>query len=226
MDVVALRHVGFEDLGVWDPALTARGASITYLQAGVDALEPLIGADLAVVMGGPISAYDARYPFVADEIAAVRARLDRDAPTLGVCLGAQVMAAAAGARVYPGQPELGWGAVELTLAGAAGPLGPLAGAPVLHWHGDTFELADGAALLASTAANPHQAFSLGKSLALQFHVEVDARAIDTWLVGHAHELAATGVDVVALRAESHRVADEAARAGTAVLAAYLDGIGA
>lgn len=96
--------------------------------------------------------------------------------------------------------EIGWSPLTLTSEGRSSPLRHLDGLPVLHWHGDRFELPAGAASLASTAITPHQAFSVGShALALQFHPEVDPAGIERWLIGHAAELAQAGVDLTALR---------------------------
>src|SRR5262249_51014029 len=120
--------------------------------------------------------YDSEeYPFLLDELELLRACLQQRLPTVGICLGAQLLASALGARVYPGpHKEIGWSPLSLTEAGAAGPLVALgAGLPVLHWHGDSFDLPAGATLLASTALYRHQAFALGPTiLGLQFHPEV------------------------------------------------------
>src|SRR5690606_12332440 len=109
MRCVAIRQVAFEDLGIWEPELVANGYRVEYLDAGIDPLDDAVAADLVVVLGGPIGVGDvADYPVIAAEIEVVRQRLEADAPTVGVCLGAQIMAAAAGARVHPGAWELGW----------------------------------------------------------------------------------------------------------------------
>ncbi len=226
MKIVALRHVAFEDLGVWASTIRARGHRVEYVDAGED-LGRARAADLLVVLGGPIGVADTgEYPYLADERDLVAERLADDRPTLGVCLGAQLMAAALGADVYPGtRKEIGWGRLDLAPEAAATPLGLLADAPILHWHGDTFDLPAGATPLASTALTPHQAFALGRSLALQFHCEVAAGVIERWLVGHTVELGAAGIDVVRLRSDSARHALAAARAGRAFIDAYLAGLG-
>ena len=192
---IAIRHVAFEDLGSWAAVLGAEGFSIAVVEAGWDdiaAIDPL-APDLVVVLGGPISAGDDHlYPFLADEARLLERRLAAGRPVLGICLGAQLMARALGQRVFtnPAGPEIGWAPLDLTEAGRASALAALEGRPVLHWHGDTFDLPDGATLLASTAVTPHQAFRWGEAaLALQFHPEVSRRGLERWLIGHAGELA-------------------------------------
>ncbi|MCP5279755.1 MAG: glutamine amidotransferase [Thiobacillus sp.] len=224
--VAAIRHLAFEDLGLFGDVFAAAGWQVTYHEAGLEDLAaPLGDADLAVVLGGPIGVYEAdRYPFLNDELAALKARLSAGRPTLGICLGAQLMAAALGARVYPGgRKELGWGEVKLTEAGRASPLAHLAGQPVLHWHGDTFDLPADATLLASTELYPNQAFSLGHhALALQFHAEVDSRRIEQWLIGHTGELSAAGIDIPGLRARSQEMGPDLRAAGKALLSDWLE----
>jgi GMP synthase (glutamine-hydrolysing) len=206
---VAIRHVAFEDLGVFEAVLGARGYDVSYLEAGVDNVSAFdaFSAELVIVLGGPIGVYDAPlYPFLDDEIRLIERRLAARAALLGICLGAQLNARAAGAKVYPGPAkEIGFAPVTLTPEGEASCLAALADARhmVLHWHGDTFDLPAGAARLSSTALTPNQAFSLGANvLALQFHIEVDPRRIETWLVGHACELAHAKIDIASLRADA------------------------
>jgi GMP synthase (glutamine-hydrolysing) len=202
----AIRHVAFEDLGSLETALTEANYQIRYFEAAVDDLAPIETdrPDLLVVLGGPIGAYEEElYPFLSAELDVLRSRLERDEPTLGLCLGSQLMARALGAAVFPGPAkEIGWAPIQLTAAGAASPLRHLTGdAPVLHWHGDTFELPKDAVHLASSEAYVNQAFAWGRnSLALQFHPEVEARGLERWFIGHAAEIAQTsGVSVPELR---------------------------
>ena len=186
--VLVLRHLAFEDLGILESVLIEQGDQVRYLDIGVDPIdaEAIVAADLLVVLGGPIGVGDIElFPYLAQEIAAIDARLKVRRRTLGICLGAQLIAAARGERVYPspGGVEIGFGPLDLTAAGAAGPLGEVAGTPVLHWHGDTFDLPGDAELLASTPACANQAFAIDDHvLALQFHV-VHGRA-DTVLAAH------------------------------------------
>ena len=230
--VLAIRHVAFEDLDAFTPVLAERGYAVRYLEAGYDDLTALDSSadDLLVILGGPIGVYeDDAYPFIHDELRVLRARLDAGRPTLGLCLGCQMIARALGARVYPGgRKEIGWKPLTLTEGGRNSPLAPFAdGAPVLHWHGDTFDLPEGAELLASTDLYPNQAFAWGEhALALQFHVEATAQGLERWFIGHACEIGQTpGLSVSTLRAETARYAAETAARGRQCFAAWLDRVG-
>lgn len=227
-NVVVVQHLAFEDLGSFGSQLDLLGARLHYRQAGVDILDRDIAtADLVVVLGGPIGVYeDLTYPFLRDELAALRARLQRDAPTLGICLGAQLIAQALDARVYPGaHKEIGWSELALTGAGVQSPLRQLAHTPVLHWHGDTFELPVGAELLASTDLYPNQAFSVGSNvLALQFHPEAETARFERWLIGHTCELGKAGIDIPALRSDNLRHGRALEQAGKRMLSDWLDGV--
>ncbi|EME69085.1 glutamine amidotransferase [Paramagnetospirillum caucaseum] len=225
---VAIRHVAFEDLGSFQAPLEAAGYSIRYHEAGLDdfALLDEAATDLLVVLGGPIGAYeDDSYPFLSPELRLIEARLRAGRPVIGICLGAQLMARALGARVYPngGVKEIGWSPLDLTAAGRASPLGMLAGIPVLHWHGDTFDLPDGATLLASTAITRNQAFSWGKAaLGLQFHVEATGSGLERWFIGHAAEIGGVPeLSVPGLRAETARCAAGLEAAAPRMLGACL-----
>jgi GMP synthase (glutamine-hydrolysing) len=226
---LALRHLPFEDLGLFGPLLARRGYRVRYVDVAVEALErqPALDADLVVVLGGPIGVYEAdRYPFLGVELAHLGARLAADRPTLGICLGAQLIAAALGAKVAPGPRfELGWAPVELTEAGRASPLAAIEGRPVLHWHGDNLELPAGAVRLASTDACPVQAYALGTNvLGLQFHAEVDPARIELWLVGGAAGLAAAGAEPGELRAAARRHGAAMVELGPKLLDRWLDGL--
>ncbi len=222
----AFRHVGFEDLGSFEAPLRAAGYGIEYIEmAECDpaALDPL-APDLLVVLGGPIGVYDhAAYPVVSAERLLLEERLRAGRPTLGICLGAQLMAAALGARVYPGpSKEIGWAAVDLTPDARKHPVAALESVPVLHWHGDTFDLPDGCDRLASTPLCRNQAFSRGKEvLAVQFHPEAVASRFEYWLIGHASELASAGIDPAALRADARRHGSGLEKAGAAMIRDWL-----
>src|SRR5208337_4114093 len=164
-----IRHVHFEDLGTFEEPLTRAGYEFQYYDAGVRCLP-------------------ATDPASTDLLTT---RLKAGRPTFGICLGAQLIAGALGAKVYPSAiKEIGWGPVDLTDAGSTTSLRHLANTPVLHWHSDSFDLPKGATYLASTAICRNQAFCVGSNiLGVQFHPEVSPVAgIEPWLVGHAVEL--------------------------------------
>jgi GMP synthase (glutamine-hydrolysing) len=226
---LAVRHVAFEDLGLLEPLVAERGYAIRYLDAGVDALddETLTTPDLVVVLGGPIGVYETdTYPFISTEVAAIAARLRAGGPMLGICLGAQMMAAALGARVARGPvKEIGWAPLALTPAGKASVLAPLAATPVLHWHGDNCELPAGCERLASTQHCPVQAFArVPSQLALQFHLETRPEQVERWLVGHTVELGQSGIDPRAVRAQAQQHGAATAAVGRTVLANWLDSL--
>ncbi|HDS1530725.1 TPA: glutamine amidotransferase [Stenotrophomonas maltophilia] len=225
---IAIRHVCFEDLGMLEPLLEARGYAVRYVDATVDVLETLdvVSPDLLVVLGGPIGAFDDElYPFLNNVLSLIRQRLESQSALLGICLGAQLIARALGAHVGSmGVKEIGYAPLTLTPEGENSPLQTLARVPVLHWHGDQFDIPARAIRLAGTAICPHQAFSIGAHvLGLQFHLEVDARSIERWLVGHSCELALGGIDVRSLRAEAHAVQAQLEHAALAAFSRWLDG---
>jgi GMP synthase (glutamine-hydrolysing) len=213
---IAIRHVAFEDLGSFEPALIEAGYDVRYVDIGLDDLDGIAptASDLLVVLGGPIGVYEQhRYPFLKAELRLIRARLQASRPTMGICLGAQLMASALGSKVYPGlEKEIGFAPMELTPEGRASCLAAFERIPVLHWHGDTFDLPAGAVRLASTRACLNQAFAIGRDIiGFQFHPEAGAPGFERWLIGHTVELGATAVDVCSLRETQVSLAAELQR---------------
>ena len=196
---IVLQHTRTEGPARIAELLRARDIEIDVraLHDGDPVPADLDAGEILVVMGGPMGVADAgsaQYPFLAPELALLAKLVARDAPVLGICLGAQLLAAGAGARVYPntrpgpdGRPgparEVGWGPVEFVDVDREPALAGLAPQElVLHWHGDTFDLPPRATLLASTPVCRHQAFRLGRrQFGLQFHCELDPETIAVWV---------------------------------------------
>jgi GMP synthase (glutamine-hydrolysing) len=184
-----LQHVPFEGPGLIATVARERGIdlAVVRLDRG-EALPAVTDVGGLVAMGGPMGVGEsAEHPWLTGERALLAMAVARGVPVLGVCLGSQQLAAALGAEVTHGQEqEIGLGRVELTPEGRADPvLGPAAdgapGLPVVHWHGDTFDLPPGAARLASSDRYPNQAFRAGpRAYGLQFHVEVDRALAAAW----------------------------------------------
>lgn len=226
---LALRHTSYVDsdlVGAW---LRGRGYALEThdAPAQLDAAA-IANADVLVILGGNMGVYEAdAHPWLTPEIAAIAARLDARRPTLGLCLGAQLMAAALGARVVKGAAgqEIGWRPLALTEAGQQSPLAPLSGSRVMQWHGDTFDLPAGAAHLAMSETYAHQAFSAGPhALALQFHLETTPEGLELWLADHDHpELAELGLTEDDLRAQARAAFPPLRAKALAALDAWLDG---
>ena len=196
--LLVLQHIACEPPAAFEDELRSRGLDLR--RVALDEGEPLPDwrqFPARVVMGGPMGAYEeAEHPWLAAEKRLLREAVEADVPVWGVCLGAQLLAGALGARVYPGErPEVGLLRVELTPAAASDPIFGAAppSFPTLQWHGDTFDLPAGATLLASSPAYPNQAFRIGRSYALQFHIEVSLELATEWgeVPAYAQSLEAT-----------------------------------
>ena len=222
-----IRHTPHEGIAGFRAPVEAAGYELTRIDisdpafADVDFDEP----DLLLVMGGPMGVYETgRHPWIAGEITRLARRIMLDRPTLGVCLGSQMVAAAMGARVYPGPvKEVGFSAVEINAAGLGSPLRHIADVPILHWHGDTFDLPAGVELLASTSHYPNQAFRRGGNLlALQCHPEMgeDPR-FEIWLEDEGY-IAEAGLTGAELRAQHEAFGSTAVAAGQKLITDWLD----
>ena len=203
LEAVALLHAPDEGLARLRAALEAAGFCCRERLRDVDPRD--IDAPLLVVMGGEMGAYQAnRYPFLAEEIALLRARLEADRPSLGICLGSQLLAAAAGATVRRGDrgTVVGVGPVHRIPAGLKDPA--LVGVPetfdVVHWHGDTFEPGPGTPLFGGSTY-PAQGFRVGRSIGLQFHPELGPAEFRDWVETLAEPLRRSGRDPERLLAD-------------------------
>jgi GMP synthase (glutamine-hydrolysing) len=184
--ILVLQHIACEPPGVYEDVLRDRGIELERVQLDEgDALPPWQEFAAIVAMGGPMSVNDeAELPWLADEKRLIAEAVRAGLPYWGVCLGVQLLASSLGARVYRGEePEVGVLAVELTEDGRADPvfsdLPP--SFPSLQWHGDTFDLPDGAMRLAGSPAYPNQAFRFERAYGVQFHLEVSPAMAREWM---------------------------------------------
>jgi GMP synthase (glutamine-hydrolysing) len=223
-----IRHVPHEGVAAYREPIEAAGYQVDRIDVrdpGFSGLD-LCAPDLVIMMGGPMGVYEtAAHPWIACQLRRLARRLEADRPTLGVCFGAQMIAAAMGARVYPGGTrEIGFHPVAVHDRDS--PLRHVVGVPVLHWHGDTFDLPPGVTLLASSHVYPHQAFARGRTvLALQFHAEMgeDPR-FEAWIEQGPDDLVTAGLTPCALRAAHAAHGPRAASAGRAMIAQWLNGL--
>ena len=208
MAIFVFQHTDAEHLALLGKILMQRRIPVRYfpLHRGAPLPSPdelwREGRGL-VVLGGPMGVYEAgRHPWLKPEIKLIGEALRRDFPVYGLCLGGQLMAGALGARVYPGEgkKEIGCFPVQLTAEGERDPL--LAGEggafTVFQWHGDTFDLPEGASRLASSEHYRQQAFRFGRrGYAFQFHLEVEMEDVRRWVGVFAGDLASPRSDTEA-----------------------------
>ena len=194
--VYVLQHHPVENLGTIADALEGAALAWQYVRVADGQTVPrdMKAAGGLIVMGGPMSVYQTeRYPWLRDEMRLINDAVEQNLPVLGVCLGAQIVAAALGAKVErnPRGKEIGWHPIRLDAAAKSDRL--MSSLPEtftpFHWHGDIFELPNGATSLASSDKSPCQAFRYGeKTHALQFHFEVTRESISAMCEAFAKEL--------------------------------------
>jgi GMP synthase-like glutamine amidotransferase len=193
--VLAIQNAECETLGNFEYLLDADGFEIKVIQASSEAIPSDPTAYSAImILGGPMSAND-NLPYLKKEMKLVNSAISQNIPTLGVCLGSQLIAQAAGGRVYPAKvKEIGWDRVRLTLGGKVGLLegieDPL---DVFQWHGDTYDLPQSAEVLAYSRRYI-QAFHIGSAFGIQFHVEVDRHLIESWISEYSSEITSEKLD--------------------------------
>lgn len=199
MDILVLQHIACEPPAEYGTVLTQRGHTLHTVE--VDEGEPLpdwrdFGAIIA--MGGPMGVYeDDAYPWLADEKQLIGEAVRAGLPYFGACLGVQLLAAALGARVYPGPaPEVGILDVMRTEDGGSDPVASILPDrfKTLQWHGDTFDLPAGGVSLFSSPQYANQGFRFGEvAYGVQFHLEVDQALADEWSRIPAYKAAAESV---------------------------------
>lgn len=210
--VWAIQHIGYETLGSFEPVLESRGFDVRYFCSRTVDYKALFADDpeLLVVLGGPMSVYDTeRHPWVHDEKNFVTDRIEAEKPLFGICFGAQMIARALGADVYAGPQgkEIGWSPITVNQDGLKTPLRHLNGelTNMLHWHGDTFDLPDGAILLASSDHYKKQAYSYDDYIfCLQCHPEVTQDKLRLWYASAIQDVLEVNKTVAQLRSDEEK----------------------
>lgn len=195
---IVYTHEPLEGPGTLEDALRRAGFTLDIRLREVRSGDE--DAALVVVMGGPMGVYEAdRHPYLTDELQVLERRLKLRRPNLGICLGAQLLAAAAGAKVYPGKAGMVIGVLPVTLTPEALADPMFASVDqrfdVVHWHGDTFDPVHGSVRLASTARYPEEAFRIGNSYGFQFHPEVTPAMLEAWARAAPEDLRRAGRSV-------------------------------
>ena len=186
MTVLIIMHVESEGPGTLGAFLESSGAGVRLARvyAGEQLPEDVSGLQAIISMGGPMNVYEEQeYPFLKEETILLQKAIAANLPVLGICLGAQMIAKASGARVGRSpKEEIGWGKISLTEAGRSDLLFKELPATldVLQWHGDMFEIPEAGALIATGDDCPHQAFRYRNAFGLQFHVEVTREILEDW----------------------------------------------
>ena len=219
MSVLILENIASEGPGTLEDFLQERGMYYKVVNCATEDIPGSKDFDSLVMLGGPMSVNEEDvYPYIIREMALVREFVAEGKKIFGICLGAQIMAKALGAKVYPGpEKEIGWYDIELTDGGTRDPLmkelavnvrsRSKAGdfgtrVKVFHWHGETFDMPEGAVWLAKSALYPHQAFRYGEgAYAFQFHIEVRKEMIYEWLKSES-------VDMDQIRKQTESIYDD------------------
>jgi len=234
--VLVFQHVPFEILGTLDPLLRSGGYRARYINFG---REPYAEPEIdkyhgLIILGGPMNVGMAdEYPHLNTEVRLIKRAIELGTPILGICLGAQLIAKSLGAEVRRnGQKEIGWYEISLTEEGKKDPVLKYIkdARPIFEWHGDTFEIPEGAVHLAQSKTCTNQAFKYGdKIYAFQFHMEVDAALIERWLTTPIYqaEIAETqgAIDPEVIRAETRQNIEQLGELSEQVFGAFLELMG-
>ncbi len=190
--ILAIRNIGFEGLGVWEEYLRKKRVFFTYWDVFKGLPRPSIKYTHVVVLGGPMGAYEEDlYPFLKRERRFLEECVEKGVPILGICLGCQLLARLLGARVYKGEKkEIGWHKIKIYQDGIFGEKEFL----VFQWHGDTFDIPEGAEPLGETELFKNQGFIKDKIIGVQFHVEVRKEDVIRWTREYKDDLSEVGLE--------------------------------
>lgn len=189
--LLVIQNARCEHLGTLQSLFESDGFAIDRLIATDDANLPtqIDGYNALVILGGPVSVYE-KYQYLRDEEKLIQDSMVKNVPTLGICLGSQLIAKASGGKVYKGpMKEIGWYPVELTDDGLNSIFhGLKKDIAVFQWHGDTYDLPKNAVTLARSDFYQVQAFSVGSAVGIQFHLEVSRDMVMEWIEQYRTEL--------------------------------------
>lgn len=228
--VWAIQHIGYEDLGSFEPVLKSRGFEVKYLCSrnidykGLFAQDP----DLIIDLGGPMSVHDEdRHPWIVNERQFIKERIGSEKPLMGICFGAQMIASALGADTYEGKQgkEIGWSKITVNEEGQKTPFRHLDGSltHMMHWHGNTFDLPDGAVLLALSDKYHKQAYSYGDHIfCMQCHPEVTEAKLRLWYSSGKNEIEEVGLTVDKMKADAHAYNEILSQQAALFLNEWLD----
>ena len=196
-EFLVLQHIGCEDLGTIEPAMSGRGIDNRYVRLfdGEGVPQDIERYSGLIILGGPMNVYEEdKFPFLKDEDVLIKKAISMNCPILGICLGGQLIAKATGAKVKKGaKKEIGWYKLRVTKDGKEDTrFGSLPEElTVFQWHGDTFDIPQGASHLAGSELFPNQAYRVGENAyGLQFHLEVTENIINNWIAEYQDELSA------------------------------------
>ena len=189
-NILVIQNIGCEHLGNLSRLFESDGYNVLLLNSQKDLIPTdLISYSGIIILGGPVSVYD-NYDYLKDQQKLIKKAVDMKIPTLGVCLGSQLIAEAMGGKVYPGNlKEIGWHDIEITENGSRDIFNGIATFKnkVFQWHGDTFQLPESAIILAKSDTYI-QAFRINTAIGIQFHVEVNESMIEEWIRIYSKEI--------------------------------------
>lgn len=195
-NILVIQNIGCEHLGNLAKLFELDGFNVTILNSQNDLIPTdLISYSGIIILGGPMSVYD-NYDYLKNEQKLIKKAVDMNIPTLGICLGSQLIAEAMGGKVYPGNlKEIGWHDIEITENGSRDIFNGITTLKntVFQWHGDTFELPESAIILAKSDTYV-QAFRIKTAIGIQFHIEVDESMIDEWIGVYSKEISDLNLD--------------------------------
>ena len=189
-NILVIQNIGCEHLGNLSRLFESDGYNVLLLNSQKDLIpKDLISYSGIIILGGPMSVYD-NYEYLKDQQKLIKKAVDMKIPTLGVCLGSQLIAEAMGGKVYPGNlKEIGWHDIEITENGSRDIFNGIATFKnkVFQWHGDTFQLPESAIILAKSDTYI-QAFRINTAIGIQFHIEVNESMIEEWIRIYSKEI--------------------------------------